>query len=53
MPDGAKVYAKSILKEPDKYFTEDLLAQIDEAATLEFTYGSTDDIVYDSDEMAV
>jgi RecA/RadA recombinase len=40
MPDGAKVYAKSIYKEPDKYFTPELLQLIDEAANKEFTYGS-------------
>ena len=39
MPDGTKLYAKAILKEPEKYFTEDLLHQIDLAAQTEFTYG--------------
>jgi hypothetical protein len=39
MPDGTKVYAKVILKEPEKYFTEDLLRKIDIAAETEFTYG--------------
>ena len=53
MPDGTKVYGKSILKEPNKYFTEELLARINEAAALEFTYGSADEIDYEVDELAV
>lgn len=53
MPDGAKVYAKAILKEPTKYFTDELLARIDEAARMEFTYGSTDDYEIEEDELAV
>ena len=53
MPDGTKVYAKAILKEPTKYFTDDLLARIDEAARLEFTYGSNDDYELEEDELAV
>ena len=53
MPDGAKVYAKAILKEPTKYFTDELLARIDEAARLEFTYGSNDDYEIEEDELAV
>ena len=53
MPDGAKVYAKAILKEPTKYFNDELLARIDEAARMEFTYGSTDDYEIEEDELAV
>ena len=40
LPDGTKQYAKSIYNEPDKYFTDDVLKQIDEAAKKEFTYGN-------------
>jgi len=40
LPDGTKQYAKSIYNEPDKYFTDDVLKQIDEAAQKEFTYGN-------------
>lgn len=39
MPDGAKVYAKSIYKDPEKYFTDDIMAKLDEAAKMDFTYG--------------
>ena len=38
--DGKKVYAKEILKNPDKYFTEEVLQKLDEVAKEEFSYGS-------------
>ena len=38
--DGKKVYAKQILKEPEKYFTETVMEKLDEIAQTEFeTYG--------------
>jgi RecA/RadA recombinase len=40
LPDGTKQYAKTINNEPDKFFTKDVLAQIDEAARKEFLYGT-------------
>jgi RecA/RadA recombinase len=40
LPDGSKQYAKTINNEPDKFFTKDVLAQIDEAARKEFLYGT-------------
>jgi len=40
LPDGTKQYAKTINNEPDKFFTKDILAQIDEAAKKEFLYGA-------------
>mgnify|MGYP006412167777 FL=1 len=39
LPDGAKLYAKQILKDPEKYFTEDVMNRLDEAAKTEFSYG--------------
>jgi len=36
----SKLYGKQILKEPEKYFTEEVLKQIDEACKTEFTYGT-------------
>jgi len=36
----SKLYGKQILKEPEKYFTEEILNQIDEACKTEFTYGT-------------
>ena len=40
LPDGSKQYAKTINNEPDKFYTKDVLAQIDEAAKKEFLYGA-------------
>jgi len=40
LPDGSKQYAKTIMENPDKYFTKDILDQIDEACQKEFLYGS-------------
>jgi RecA/RadA recombinase len=40
LPDGSKQYAKTINNEPEKFFTKDILNQIDEAAKKEFLYGA-------------
>jgi RecA/RadA recombinase len=40
MPDGTKVFEKSINENPEKYFTKDVLDRIDEACKKEFLYGS-------------
>ncbi len=39
LPDGSKQYAKTILNDPDKFFTEDIMKQLDTAAQTEFKYG--------------
>jgi RecA/RadA recombinase len=39
--DGKKVYAKQILKEPEVYFTEEVMQQLDEIARKEFSYGES------------
>jgi len=41
--DGKKVYGKEILKNPEKYFTEDVMAKLEERAMTEFSYGVSDD----------
>ena len=38
-PDGTKVYEKSVYKEPEKYFTAEIMKQLDEVAAKEFKYG--------------
>jgi len=43
MPDGSKVFAKSILQDPEKYFTEDVMSQLEVAAKKEFSYGNDED----------
>jgi len=38
--DGSSVYPKSILADPDKYFTEEVMNRLEEAAQKEFSYGN-------------
>ena len=37
--NGKKLYAKEILKNPDQYFTEDVMQALDAAAKEQFSYG--------------
>jgi hypothetical protein len=37
--DGKKIYAKEILKTPEKYFTEEVMQKLDVVAKGEFSYG--------------
>jgi len=39
--DGKKIYAKQILKEPEVYFTEEVMKQLDQIARKEFSYGES------------
>ena len=39
LPDGTKQYAKTINNDPEKYFTDDIMQQLDKAAQKEFSYG--------------
>ena len=39
--NGKKVYAKAILKDPETYFTEEVMQKLDEIARKEFSYGTT------------
>jgi len=43
LPDGRKVYEKNINDSPSNYFTDDIMAQLDEAAAKEFKYGKNDE----------
>ena len=38
--NGTKTYAKTILAEPEKYFTPDVMQALDECAKKEYSYGS-------------
>ena len=40
LPDGTKQYGKTINNDPEKYFTEEVMKQLDEAAMKEFKYGN-------------
>ncbi len=39
--DGKKIYAKQILKEPEVYFTEEVMEKLDQIARKEFSYGES------------
>jgi hypothetical protein len=39
LPDGTKTFGKTINNQPEKFFTEEIMAQLDEAASKEFKYG--------------
>jgi RecA/RadA recombinase len=39
--DGKKVYAKAILKDPETYFTPEVMEQLDQIARKEFSYGES------------
>jgi len=38
--DGKKVYAKAILKDPEQYFTPEVMQQLDAAAKQQYSYGT-------------
>jgi RecA/RadA recombinase len=39
LPDGTKTFGKTINDNPEKFFTDEIMAQLDEAAGKEFKYG--------------
>ena len=41
LPDGTKVFGKNIIEDPEKYYTKEVLAMLDEAAKKEFSYGAS------------
>jgi RecA/RadA recombinase len=43
-PNGSKAFEKEIKKNPTKFFTEDILTQIDEKCREDFMYGKHNDI---------
>ena len=47
LPDGSKQYAKTINNNPEKYFTEDIMKQLDECAEKEFKYGNITELHQD------
>ena len=44
LPDGTKQYGKTINNDPEKYFTEEVMKQLDEAAMKEFKYGNISEL---------
>ena len=41
--NGKKVYGKEILKNPEQYFTDEVMAKLEEQAAVEFLYGVSND----------
>ena len=39
--DGKKIYAKSIYKDPESYFTPEVMEKLDQIAQKEFSYGES------------
>jgi hypothetical protein len=39
LPDGSKTFGKTINNNPEKFFTEEIMQQLDDAADKEFKYG--------------
>ena len=39
--DGKKIYAKQILKEPELYFTDEVMGELNDIAKKEFSYGES------------
>tara|TARA_B100001250_G_scaffold402355_1_gene415386 strand:- start:10202 stop:11215 length:1014 start_codon:yes stop_codon:yes gene_type:complete len=39
LPDGSKQFGKTILNDPETYFTDEIMAQLEDCAGIEFKYG--------------
>ena len=50
LPDGTTQFGKTINNNPEKYFTEEVLQQLNECAKKEFKYGSVEEIVEEDAE---
>lgn len=51
LPDGTKAFESAIEKNPQKYFTEEILKKIDAECAEEFLYGGTNPNVYPEEEI--
>lgn len=49
-PDGSKHFAKAINAEPEKFFTEDVMERLEQAAAKEFKYGEERELFGDYGE---
>ena len=39
LPDGSKQFGKTIMNDPDTYFTDEIMDKLEECAIKEFKYG--------------
>lgn len=51
LPDGTKTFGKTINNQPEKFFTPEIMAQLDIAAGKEFKYGQRKDVEVVEDEV--
>lgn len=51
MPDGSKAFEKAIYNDPARYFPEDILKRLDDAARIEFSYGAGEKSEFNDDEL--
>jgi len=49
LPDGTKTFGKTINNQPEKFFTEEVMAQLDECASKEFKYGNNKEVEIEDD----
>lgn len=49
-PDGKKVFGKKVIENPEEYFTDDILQQIDEYAKKKYSYGNFLGLEIEEDE---
>jgi hypothetical protein len=40
MPDGTKAFEKNINENPEKYYTDEVMQQLEKAVAREFMYGN-------------
>lgn len=52
-PDGRKAFEKAIYADPESYFTQDILLELDKAAQKEFKYGSEETDETDETEVSI
>ena len=45
MPDGTKEFRKAILKDPETYFTDEVMDRIEEVAKKEFCFGNINEMI--------
>jgi len=50
LPDGTRVFGKAINSDPKKYFTDEVMEQLEVAAQKEFMYGKEDDEILEEEE---
>jgi len=50
LPDGTRVFGKAINSDPKKYFTDEVMEQLEVAAQKEFMYGKEDDEILEEEQ---